>query len=62
MVAENSMLNLQSKEVFFSKFWICKVVALQINVTYCFILFYIFFSFVFLGPHAWHMEVPRPGV
>ena len=21
-----------------------------------------FFLFVFLGPHAWHMEVPRPGV
>ena len=21
-----------------------------------------FFFFVFLGPHLWHMEVPRPGV
>ena len=22
----------------------------------------LFYFFVFLGPHPWHMEVPRPGV
>ena len=26
------------------------------------IFFFFFFFFVFLGPHLWHMEVPRPGV
>ena len=26
------------------------------------IFFFFFFSFVFLGPHWWHMEVPRLGV
>ena len=25
-------------------------------------LFYIFFYFCFLGPHPWHMDVPRLGV
>ena len=24
--------------------------------------FFFFCLFVFLGPHLWHMEVPRPGV
>ena len=24
--------------------------------------FYLFFIFVLLGPHPWHMEVPRLGV
>ena len=23
---------------------------------------FLFFSFVFLGPHPWHMEIPRLGV
>ena len=27
-----------------------------------FIYFFIFLSFVFLGPHLWHMEIPRLGV
>ena len=27
-----------------------------------FFLFLFFFVFVFLGPHLWHMEVPRLGV
>ena len=25
------------------------------------LLLLLFLSFVFLGPHPWHMEVPRPG-
>ena len=31
------------------------------NITSLFYLFF-FWSFVFLGPHLWHMEVPRLGV
>jgi len=27
-----------------------------------FLLFFFFFFFCFLGPHPWHMEVPRLGV
>ena len=30
---------------------------------FCFCsLFFVFVFFVFLGPHAWHMDVPRLGV
>ena len=32
---------------------------------YCYtklIIFVLFLSFVFLGPHLWHMEVLRPGI
>ena len=35
--------------------------ALSSSVFYLFFIF-IFSSFVFLGPHLWHMEVPSPGV
>ena len=35
---------------------------LQTNKMILFIyVFYVFLSFVFLGPHPWHMEVPRLG-
>ena len=30
-------------------------------ILFCFVLFY-FLSFVSLGPHPWHMQVPRLGV
>ena len=29
---------------------------------FCFCFFFGLLSFVFLGPHPWHMGVPRPGV
>ena len=28
----------------------------------CFFFFFFFFSFCFLGPHPWHMVIPRLGV
>ena len=31
-------------------------------IVYCFFVFVFVLAFVFLGPHPWHMEVPRQGV
>ena len=50
-----------------SKFWRQKVsviteAILDYEHFFFFFLFSFFLSFVFLGPHLWHMEVPRLGV
>ena len=34
----------------------------SVELIYLFIYFFYFLSFVFLGQHPWHMEVPRLGV
>ena len=30
--------------------------------TLCFFFFFLLYLFIFLGPHPWHMEIPRLGV
>ena len=37
-------------------------IALSNPNTYFILFIYLFLSFVFLGLHSWHMEVPRLGV
>ena len=40
----------------------CKKTASSINLsTYKYVFISIFLFFVFLGPHPWHVEVPRLG-
>ena len=36
--------------------------TLRCSIFYLLIIINIFLSFVFLGPHPWHMKVPRLGV
>ena len=49
-----------AKLVLGPKLYTHSITALRWFMFYFFILFY--FIYVFLGPHAWHMEVPRLGV
>ena len=35
---------------------------IPITTDFPYFLFFFFFFFIFLGPHPWHMEVPRLGV
>ena len=32
------------------------------NSLFLFFFFFFFLSFVYLGPHLWHMDVPRLGI
>ena len=61
------------KVSFFSPKWLATVdwgswrnwfnVMKLVRFTYVFFLsFFLILSFVFWGPHPWHMEVPRPGL